>query len=139
MQEPAKIYAVQDSQGQIQEVSWPSTRGAKWFVSSGDIFRSDSTLGRALPDLKDAEEVALNKRLIEKARLALPVVVIVDRDTCKEKEDGQVGEVWITGDSVTLGYYQKPAATQKVFQASLSTVTNKANSHLLAKEIAFIR
>jgi acyl-CoA synthetase (AMP-forming)/AMP-acid ligase II len=33
---------------------------------------------------------------------------IVDPDTCRERLPGRVGEIWVAGDSVSCGYWQRP-------------------------------
>lgn len=47
-------------------------------------------------------------------------VIIVDEATCLPVSEGQVGEIWISGPSVALGYWDKPKETQSVFQARLA-------------------
>ena len=48
-------------------------------------------------------------------------VLIVDPETLQPCERSQVGEVWISGPSVTQGYWRRPQETAEVFQASLAT------------------
>jgi len=81
-------------------------------VSSGDIFRGDTSLSTAHSLYKKEDDV--NLQLIEKAWAARPAVLIVDKDTCEEKQDGETGEVWVTGDSVTQGYYNNPVETDRM-------------------------
>lgn len=45
-------------------------------------------------------------------------VAIVDPDTLQVLPEGRVGEIWISGNSVTAGYWNKPAATERTFGAS---------------------
>jgi len=47
-------------------------------------------------------------------------VLIVDPETRRPCEPGQVGEVWVAGPAVAAGYWRKPEATQEVFQARLA-------------------
>ena len=49
-------------------------------------------------------------------------VVIVDPHTRQRCQDDQVGEIWVAGGSVALGYWQKPELTSERFQARLSDV-----------------
>jgi 8-amino-7-oxononanoate synthase len=46
-------------------------------------------------------------------------VVIVDPDTCIECGDGFVGEIWVSGESVAVGYWNQPEATAATFCATL--------------------
>jgi long-chain fatty acid adenylase/transferase FadD23 len=44
-----------------------------------------------------------------------PTVRIVDPDTCTECPQGTVGEIWLRGDNVAIGYWNKPAETERTF------------------------
>ena len=46
-------------------------------------------------------------------------VAIVDPDTGAVCVEGQVGEIWVAGASVALGYWNRPEATAGTFQARL--------------------
>jgi acyl-CoA synthetase (AMP-forming)/AMP-acid ligase II len=48
-----------------------------------------------------------------------PMVRIVDPETRTEKAAGTVGEIWVHGDNVALGYWHKPDETERTFRASL--------------------
>ncbi len=47
-------------------------------------------------------------------------VAIVDPETLAEREDGEVGEVWVSGPSVAAGYWNRPDATESTFRARLA-------------------
>ena len=47
-------------------------------------------------------------------------VVIADPQTRRPNSEGQVGEVWVTGPSVALGYWRREDATNEVFKARLA-------------------
>jgi acyl-CoA synthetase (AMP-forming)/AMP-acid ligase II len=44
-----------------------------------------------------------------------PMVRIVDPETGSERPAGMVGEIWVRGDNVCLGYWEKPEQTEKTF------------------------
>ena len=48
-----------------------------------------------------------------------PTVRIVDPDTMTECPAGMTGEIWVHGDNVALGYWQKPHETETTFGARL--------------------
>ncbi len=48
-----------------------------------------------------------------------PMVRIVDPDTCTERANGTTGEIWVHGDNVGVGYWNKPEDSERVFRATL--------------------
>jgi fatty acid CoA ligase FadD28 len=48
------------------------------------------------------------------------LVRIVDPDTSRECPDGTVGEIWVHGDNVAAGYWQKPEESQRTFGAKIA-------------------
>lgn len=48
-----------------------------------------------------------------------PAVRIVDPDSRKENPAGVIGEIWVQGDNVALGYWNKPKETEETFRATL--------------------
>ncbi|MEE6176575.1 AMP-binding protein [Mycobacterium sp. 050134] len=49
----------------------------------------------------------------------LQEVRIVDTDTCRECPDGTVGEIWVNGDNVAVGYWQKRDESSSSFGATI--------------------
>ncbi|ETI39192.1 hypothetical protein F441_15015 [Phytophthora nicotianae CJ01A1] len=47
-------------------------------------------------------------------------VSIVDPDTKKLLDELQVGEVWVQGPSVAIGYWRRPEYTEEMFRAQLA-------------------
>jgi fatty acid CoA ligase FadD28 len=48
-----------------------------------------------------------------------PTVRIVDPDTMTECPAGTTGEIWVHGENVALGYWQKPQETETTFRGTL--------------------
>jgi acyl-CoA synthetase (AMP-forming)/AMP-acid ligase II len=48
------------------------------------------------------------------------LVRIVDPDTSRECPDGTVGEIWVHGDNVAAGYWQKPEESKQTFGARIA-------------------
>ena len=53
-----------------------------------------------------------------------PTVRVVDPDTCTECPEGAVGEIWIHGDNVAVGYWNKPAETERTFGGTLAAASD---------------
>jgi acyl-CoA synthetase (AMP-forming)/AMP-acid ligase II len=47
-------------------------------------------------------------------------IAIVDPDTCRRCEYGQVGEIWVAGPAVAAGYWRRPGETIATFAATLA-------------------
>ena len=50
-----------------------------------------------------------------------PLVRIVDPDTRTECPEGTVGEIWVHGDNVATGYWQRPEDSERTFGAQIVT------------------
>ncbi|TGD83898.1 acyl-CoA synthetase [Mycolicibacterium sp. CH28] len=48
-----------------------------------------------------------------------PVLRIVDPETRTEVPEGKTGEIWVHGDNVSAGYWEKPEETARTFGATL--------------------
>jgi amino acid adenylation domain-containing protein/non-ribosomal peptide synthase protein (TIGR01720 family) len=63
-------------------------------------------------------------------------VRIVNPATGTALADGQIGEIWVRGPSVTAGYWHNPQATAKVFQGQLADGSHE--SHLRTGDLGFL-
>ncbi len=61
-------------------------------------------------------------------------IAIVDPDSLKECAASEIGEIWFSSLSVGQGYWQLPAKTQEIFQASL----NSQGKYLRTGDLGFI-
>jgi thioester reductase-like protein len=63
---------------------------------------------------------------------------IVNPATSHALPDGQLGEIWVTGQSKCLGYWNKPQLTKEVFHASIAGENQHKNNYLRTGDIGFI-
>ena len=52
-------------------------------------------------------------------------VQIVNSDTLEVVPSGEVGEIWVGGDLVTKGYWNRPAETENIFHAQIRGIADK--------------
>ncbi|MGO4443532.1 fatty acyl-AMP ligase [Mycobacterium sp. 2YAF39] len=64
------------------------------------------------------------------------VVRIVDPASLNRLDDGQVGEIWVSGPSVAAGYYDRPEQNRLVFQAKLA---DEERAYLRTGDLGFLR
>ena len=50
-----------------------------------------------------------------------PSVRIIDPETCTERPEGTVGEIWVHGDNVASGYWQRPQESERTFGGKIAT------------------
>jgi fatty acid CoA ligase FadD32 len=65
--------------------------------------------------------------------------VIVDNDTATELPDGQIGEIWISGQNMGTGYWNKPEETVATFQNILKSRTNPSHAEGAADDATWVR
>jgi fatty acid CoA ligase FadD32 len=65
--------------------------------------------------------------------------VIVDHDTATELPDGQIGEIWISGQNMGTGYWGKPEETQATFQNILKSRTEPSHAAGAPDDATWVR
>jgi len=113
------------SQRNGEEVKRADGNDSQWIVSSGEIvpFRT-----RVTCEIRDFPGP---KRLPHFYRRELSsYITIVDPYTLEELPEGMVGEIWITGPSKTLGYWNKPEENARSFNAKLAKITRQDTREL---------
>jgi fatty acid CoA ligase FadD28 len=58
--------------------------------------------------------------LVSYGNLESPVLRIVDPETALQSPAGSIGEIWLHGDNICLGYWQKPEQTKYTFKANIA-------------------
>jgi fatty acyl-AMP ligase FadD32 len=64
---------------------------------------------------------------------------IVDAETATELPDGQIGEVWISGQNMGTGYWGKPEETRETFQNILKSRTNPSHAEGATDDATWVR
>jgi len=98
--------------------------------------------GLAMGRVKVSSDVSENggaKKLISCGRPLNNIAVrIVDPEKCIALEDGNVGEIWVTGESKCSGYWNKPELSREVFHARLIGDSQRNESYLRTGDLGFI-
>lgn len=66
-------------------------------------------------------------------------VAIVDPETKQPLDELQVGEVWVQGPSVAIGYWNRPEYTQEMFRAQVAHEKDATNTYLRTGDMGFLR
>ena len=64
---------------------------------------------------------------------------IVDAETATELPDGQIGEVWISGQNMGTGYWGKEEETRETFQNILKSRTNPSHAEGATDDATWVR
>ncbi|TRW88886.1 AMP-binding protein [Mycolicibacterium sp. 018/SC-01/001] len=65
--------------------------------------------------------------------------VIVDKETASELPDGQIGEIWISGQNMGTGYWNKPEETAATFQNTLKSRTTPSHAEGATDSATWVR
>ncbi len=65
--------------------------------------------------------------------------VIVDAESATELADGQIGEIWISGNNMGLGYWGKPEETRETFQNTLKSRTTPSHAEGATDDATWVR
>jgi amino acid adenylation domain-containing protein/non-ribosomal peptide synthase protein (TIGR01720 family) len=91
-------------------------------LGAGPVVRSFAAAalehGSAQPTAGDSQDA---RALVGCGRAALGQrIVVVDPDTCRPLGERQVGEIWVAGESIGQGYWNRPEESTVTFQATLA-------------------
>jgi acyl-CoA synthetase (AMP-forming)/AMP-acid ligase II len=87
----------------------------------GVVTRTIDSEALANNELVDAED---GRVLVSSGTIDRLEVRIVDPDTHKTLEPGQIGEIWVRGGSVAAGYWKQPEVTETTFHATTDGETD---------------
>jgi fatty acid CoA ligase FadD32 len=65
--------------------------------------------------------------------------IIVDVDTATELPDGQIGEIWLHGNNMGAGYWNRKEETQETFKNILKSRTNPSRAEGAADDGTWVR
>jgi fatty acid CoA ligase FadD32 len=65
--------------------------------------------------------------------------IIVDADTATELPDGQIGEIWLHGNNMGAGYWNRKEETQETFKNILKSRTNPSRAEGAADDGTWVR
>ncbi|MFN8101772.1 MAG: long-chain-fatty-acid--AMP ligase FadD32 [Mycobacterium sp.] len=65
--------------------------------------------------------------------------VIVDAESATELPDGQIGEIWISGQNMGIGYWGKPEETRETFQNTLKSRTTPSHAEGARDDATWVR
>ncbi|MCV7422841.1 AMP-binding protein [Mycobacterium yunnanensis] len=67
-----------------------------------------------------------------------PQIRIVDPDSRREAPAATIGEIWVRGDNVCVGYWNKPTETEDTFGATLDGDPDTADTWLRTGDLGFV-
>jgi long-chain fatty acid adenylyltransferase FadD28 len=67
-----------------------------------------------------AKRCAAGTPLVSYGAPQSPVVRVVDPETATETPAEEVGEIWVHGDNVAMGYWRRPSETEDTFGAAIA-------------------
>ena len=65
--------------------------------------------------------------------------VIVDAESATELPDGQIGEIWISGNNMGTGYWGKPELSKETFENTLKSRTSPSHAEGAADDATWVR
>lgn len=109
--------AIRPSYGLAEATVYVATAGPGRAPKSVCFDYQQLSVGQA----KRAENGSEGANLVSYGAPRASTVRIVDPETSMENPAGTVGEIWVQGDNVGLGYWRNPQQTEATFRARLVT------------------
>ncbi|GAA2077532.1 fatty acyl-AMP ligase [Streptomyces albiaxialis] len=84
------------------------------------VVRGVDAAGLERGELAGTREGAPVRELVSSGVVRDFDVRIVDPESCEERPEGHVGEIWVKGDSVARGYWKRPLTNKEIFDAEIT-------------------
>ncbi|OBK76053.1 long-chain-fatty-acid--AMP ligase FadD32 [Mycobacterium sp. 1164985.4] len=129
--------AIKPSYGLAEATLFVSTTPMEAEPTITPVDRDELNAGRFVPVAEDSPK-AVPQAGAGKIGVA-EWAVIVDNDTATELPDGQIGEIWISGQNMGTGYWGKSEETIATFQNILKSRTNPSHAEGATDEATWVR
>lgn len=129
--------AIKPSYGLAEATLFVSTTPMEAEPTITPVDRDELNAGRFVPVAEDSPK-AVPQAGAGKIGVA-EWAVIVDNDTATELPDGQIGEIWISGQNMGTGYWGKPEETIATFQNILKSRTNPSHAEGATDDATWVR
>lgn len=129
--------AIKPSYGLAEATLFVSTTPVSEEPKITPVDRDELNAGRFVPVPEDSPK-AVPQAGAGKVGIA-EWAVIVDNDTATELPDGQIGEIWISGQNMGTGYWGKPEETIATFQNILKSRTNPSHAEGAPDDATWVR
>ncbi|WP_445167587.1 long-chain-fatty-acid--AMP ligase FadD32 [Mycolicibacterium sp. Dal123E01] len=129
--------AIKPSYGLAEATLFVSTTPASEEPKIVSVDRDELNSGRfvVVPDNSEKAVAQASAGKIGVAEWA----VIVDHESASELADGQIGEIWISGNNMGTGYWNKPDETVATFQNILKSRTNPSHAEGATDAATWVR
>ncbi|OBG98753.1 fatty-acid--CoA ligase [Mycobacterium sp. E136] len=129
--------AIKPSYGLAEATLFVSTTPMEAEPTITPVDRDELNAGRFVPVAEDSPK-AVPQAGAGKIGVA-EWAVIVDNDTATELPDGQIGEIWISGQNMGTGYWGKSEETIATFQNILKSRTNPSHAEGATDDATWVR
>lgn len=129
--------AIKPSYGLAEATLFVSTTPSSEEPTIISVDRDELNAGRFVP-VPDDSPSAVAQAGAGKIGVA-EWAVIVDHDTATELADGQIGEIWISGQNMGTGYWNKPEETVATFQNILKSRTSPSHAQGANDDATWVR
>ncbi len=111
---------------------------ATLYVSGGPLGTGMCTRSFSGEALEQGQVVTESggRELVDLGPVGVGAAAVVDPTSGRRSDPGQVGEIWLSGASVTAGYWNKPEETERTFAARITG--EEGPSYLRTGDLGFM-